>query len=354
MEARSLTGTEPLTSQQGIDLARLEAYLRYRLPDCPGAMEISRFRGGQSNPTLQIGFDGKPRYVLRKKPNGKLLPSAHAVDREYRVLTALRETGIPIASPRLLCDDESVVGTMFYVMDYVEGRVFWDPSLPELTIADRRAVFGEMNRAIADLHQLDPQALGLQTYGKPGDYVARQIDRWTRQYRASETERIDSMEQLITWLPGNMPRSDEARLVHGDFRLDNMIFHPTEPRLLAIVDWELSTLGHPLADFAYHMMTWHLPNVPFRGLEDRDLAALGIPNEPTYRDAYLASTGRPPIRDATWRAYLAFSMFRVACIRQGIMRRVVDGTATSRFAHEAGLLARDMADRAWHQAEQAR
>jgi aminoglycoside phosphotransferase (APT) family kinase protein len=316
-------------------------------------MSLARFRGGQSNPTLLVSFASGRKVVLRKKPDGVLLPSAHAVDREFRVISALRGSDVPVAAAHLLCEDESLAGAMFYVMDHVEGRSFWDPSLPDVAAADRGAVYTELRRVIAALHALDHEALGLRDFGKPGNYFARQVARWSRQYRASETRPIPAMDSLIEWLPQNLPAERATALLHGDYRLDNVIFHPTEPRILAVLDWELSTLGDPIADFAYHTLTWHLPSVPFRGLADRDLAALGIPAEPHYRAAYFAATGLSQPTEREWNTYLAYSLFRVAAIRQGIMKRVVDGTASSPHARAAGSLARPVAELALAFAQQA-
>lgn len=353
MDASRFVGTEPLAADSPIDIGRLHDYLRANLDGCEGQLSVERFRGGQSNPTMLLSFDGQRSLVLRKKPDGKLLPSAHAVDREFRVISALRDTDVPVAGARLLCDDDSIVGAMFYVMDYVEGRSFWAPSLPEQSPAERKAIYMEMNRVAAALHKTDYTAIGLEGFGKPGDYVARQVVRWSKQYRASETETIEAMEQLIIWLPGNIPPETGTSLIHGDFRIDNMIFHPTEARVLAVVDWELSTLGEPMADFAYHMLTWRLPNKPYRGLGDLDITYLGIPDERTYRDAYLKATGQEGVSDRHWYAYLAFSLFRVAGIRQGIMKRVVEGNASSPHAREAGALARPIAELGWHYANLA-
>src|SRR5262249_41596218 len=307
-----------------------------------------QFRGGQSNPTYRLGSPSG-RYVLRRKPPGKLLPSAHAVDREYRVMTALGGVGFPVPRTYGLCIDESVVGTAFFVMEYVEGRVFWDPELPRLGRDDRGRVYDAMNAVIAQLHTIDYAAIGLGDYGKPGNYVARQIDRWTKQYRASETERIEAMDRLIEWLPANVPDGDETTIVHGDYRLDNLIFHPTEPRILAIVDWELSTLGHPLADLSYNAMAWRLSPEEFRGLRGVDIEALGIPTEADYVAAYCTRTGRDHIEN--WDFYMAYNMFRLAAILQGIMGRVVEGTAANPRARETGARARALAEAGWRQVE---
>lgn len=353
MDAARFVGTEPLPLHGPVDAARLKRYLGRFLPDCEGELTIERFRGGQSNPTMLLSFDGVRRLVLRKKPDGKLLPSAHAVDREFRVVSALRGTAVPVARPHHLCADESVVGTMFYIMDYVEGRSFWEPWLPGVERAERAAIHAEAGRVIAALHGVDAVAAGLADFGRPDDYVARQVARWSKQFRASETERIEAMDRLIDWLPHNLPRQRRAALIHGDYRLDNMIFHPTEPRILAVIDWELSTLGDPMADFAYHMLAWHFPRRPYRGLADLDLRSLGIPGERAYRDAYLSATGQEQVSERDWCAYLAFCLFRVAAIRQGIMKRVVEGTASNPHAREAGALARPVADLGWTYAQRA-
>ncbi|HTS23259.1 MAG TPA: phosphotransferase [Casimicrobiaceae bacterium] len=343
-------GTMPVPEKHRIDAERLESYLRAHIPGFAGPLEIEQFRGGQSNPTYRLSA-GAARYVLRRKPPGKLLPSAHAIDREYRVMTALRASGVPVPQTLCLCEDDAVAGTAFYVMEYVDGRVFWDPALPGVSAAERGAIFGEMNRVIAALHRADYRALGLENFGRPGGYLARQIARWTRQYRASETERIDAMERLIEWLPGHIPSGDETAIVHGDYRLDNLVFHPIEPRILAVLDWELSTLGHPLADFAYHCMSWRVPAGTFRGMLGLALPALGIPLETEYAARYCERTGRGPVEPREWEFYIAYNMFRAAAIAQGIMGRARDGTASSAHALEAGRSARSMAERGWQQVE---
>jgi aminoglycoside phosphotransferase (APT) family kinase protein len=341
-------GTMPVSERNRFDTASLERYMRQHVEGFSGTLEVEQFKGGQSNPTFRLTA-GRKRYVLRRKPPGKLLPSAHAVDREYRVITALYGTGVPVAKTFCLCEDESVIGTMFYIMDCVEGRVLWDPALPGMQNAQRAAYYNELNRVIAALHGVDYRKVGLAEYGKPGNYIERQISRWTKQYRASETERIEAMENLIAWLPQNVPAGDETTIVHGDYRLDNVIFHPTEPRILAVLDWELSTLGHPLADFAYHCMTWRLTPGEFRGMAGVDFRALGIPTEDEYVGAYCRRTGRGGIPN--WDFYLAYNMFRLAGILQGIMGRVMDGTAASAHAMEQGKRARPMAEAGWRQVE---
>ncbi|WP_218508376.1 phosphotransferase [Variovorax sp. dw_308] len=315
-------------------------------------LTLERFKGGQSNPTYLVTDAAGTRYVLRKKPDGELLPSAHAVDREYRVIAALHDTDVPVARARGYCDDASVIGTPFYVMDFVDGRIFWDPALPGLANAERSAIYAGMNRAVAALHTVDYQAPGLGDYGRSGNFFERQIGRWTRQYQAAAAEDpIPAMERLIDWLPAHVPPDDETTLFHGDLRIDNMIFHPTEPRVLALLDWELSTLGHPLADFAYHALPWRLTAVQFRGMAGADYAALGIPDEAAYLQAYCAGVGRPAIDPAHWEFYLAYSMFRLAAILHGISQRARHGTASSAEAAETGARARPIAEAAWRQVE---
>jgi len=347
-ESQDFTGTMPVTAQHRFPTDRLVAWMAEHVEGFRGPLEVEQFRGGQSNPTFRLAA-GSKRYVLRRKPPGKLLPSAHAVDREYRVITALGGTDVPVARSYALCLDEGVIGTAFYIMDYVEGRVFWDPTLPELAPAQRGAVYDAMNDVIARLHKVDYAKIGLADFGKPGNYFGRQIDRWTKQYRASETETIEAMDRLIAWLPQNLPPDDETAIVHGDFRLDNIIFHPTEPRILAVLDWELSTLGNPLGDFSYHMMTWELGPEAYRGLGGKDLTTLGIPTKEDYRDRYCRRTGRSHIPH--WDFYMAYNMFRLAAILQGIMGRVVEGTAANLKARESGARARALAEAGWRQAE---
>ncbi len=342
--------TIPVQEKHRFDVAALQRYMQQHVEGFSGELNVEQFKGGQSNPTYRLSAGGR-NYVLRRKPPGKLLASAHAVDREYTVITALANTKVPVAKTYCLCEDESVIGTAFYILDCVEGRVLWDPALPGLTPEVRCAMFDEMNRVIAELHLVDHVAIGLAEYGKPGNYFSRQISRWTKQYRASETERIDAMDRLIAWLPEHIPPGDETTIVHGDYRLDNMIFHPSEPRVLAVLDWELSTLGHPLADCAYHCMTWHIPAGVFRGLGGAKLAELGIPDEAEYVRMYCERTGRGPIDPDHWDFYMAYNLFRLAAILQGIAGRVKDGTASSAQAAQMGAAARPLADLAWHQVE---
>jgi aminoglycoside phosphotransferase (APT) family kinase protein len=338
-------GTKPVEERHRIDVASLERFLKFKIA------QVEQFKGGQSNPTYRVtGADGK-KYALRRKPPGKLLPSAHAVDREFKVISALHRVGFPVAKPYVLCEDDSVIGTAFYLMDCVEGRVLWDQALPGMTKTERAAIWDELNSVIAKLHLVDYRAVGLEDFGKPGDYIARQVSRWTKQYQASELERIEPMNNLIEWLPKNIPAGDETSVVHGDFRLDNTIFHPSEPRILAVLDWELSTLGHPLADFAYHCMSWHIAPGKFRGIAGLDLEQLGIPSEAEYVKRYCQRTKRAGIDPSVWDYYMAYNLFRIAGITQGIAKRVVDGTAASEFAREAGSRTRPLAELGWAQVE---
>jgi len=338
-------GTKPVEERHRIDVAALEKFLGFRI------LQVEQFKGGQSNPTYRITSADGRRFVLRRKPPGKLLPSAHAVDREYRVIAALHPTGFPVAKPHVLCEDESVIGTAFYVMDYVEGRVLWDQSLPGMTKSERGAIWDELNKVISKLHSIDYRAVGLEDFGRPGNYIERQIARWTKQYQASQTERIEAMDKLIAWLPKNIPPSTATSVVHGDYRLDNAIFHPSEPKILAVLDWELSTLGDPLADFAYHCMSWHIPPGQFRGIAGLNLEELGIPGERQYVAKYCQRTNRGEINPTHWDFYLAYNLFRIAAILQGILKRVVDGTAASAHARDAGTRARAMAELGWQQVE---
>ena len=342
--------TRPVAPQHAIDAERLGAWLAANVAPLDGPLEIAQFKGGQSNPTYLLAAGGQ-RYVLRRKPPGKLLPSAHAVDREYRVIRALAGSGVPVAKAYGLCEDDAVIGTAFYVMEYVAGRVFWDPSLPGLEPAGRTAIHDEINRVIAALHSVDYASVGLGDYGRSGEYIARQVARWSKQYLASETEKIEAMDNLIAWLPENIPAGDETSIVHGDYRIDNVIFHPDEPRILAVLDWELSTLGHPLADFGYHCMVWRIPPGTFRGLGGLDLAALGIPSERDYVAAYCRRTGRVGIEPRDWEYYMAYNMFRIAAIAQGVMARALQGNASSAQALETGRAARPLAELAWVQVE---
>ncbi len=345
--------TTPVREAHRFDTGRLAEYMRQHIANFVGPLEVEQFKGGQSNPTFLVRADGR-QYVMRRKPPGKLLPSAHAVEREYRVITALAGTNVPVAKTHALCTDEAVIGSAFYIMDYIEGRIFWDPTLPGMRPPERAAIFDELNRVIAELHQVDYQTLGLSDYGKPGSYFARQIDRWTRQYRASETETIEAMEQLMAWLPEHIPAEADTRIVHGDFRMDNLIFHPTEPRILAVLDWELATLGHPLSDFANLCMAWRLTPGLFRGLAGVDLPALGIPPEAEFVRAYGQRVGRAAIPVAEWEYYMAFNMFRLVAILQGVLARALQGNASNEEALAAGQRARPLSEAAWQQVERIR
>ncbi|EHK54818.1 phosphotransferase family protein [Allomesorhizobium alhagi] len=323
------------------DRARLTRWLSATIPGFRGEIRLERTAGGQSNPTFRLRATDLD-LVLRSKPAGPTLPSAHAVDREFRVMEALRGTGVPVPCVRALCGDESVIGTVFYVMDYVPGRVFWDPRLIDLDRAERSAIFNSMNETIARIHSLDVAAIGLRDYGRAGAYAERQVARWTRQYRASEIDPNPAMDWLIDWLPRNLPPDGPTRLVHGDYRLDNLLIHPTEPRVVAVLDWELSTLGDPMADFAYHMMSWRLRPELFRGLAGTDFAGTGIPDEQTYLARYVERTGLSDTRH--WKFFLVLSMFRIAAIMQGIAKRALDGTASNADAAEIGAKARPISE----------
>ena len=311
-----------------LDCARLADYLEAHVSGFRGPMSAEKFAGGQSNPTFRIEA-ASGTYVLRRKPPGKLLKSAHAVDREFRVMSALRGTDVPVAEPLHLCEDDSVIGSMFYLMSFKQGRVFWDPALPELDKGERAAVYDEMNRVLAALHSVDVEAVGLADFGRPGSYFARQVSRWGRQYRDSETETIADMDTLIAWVDANTPEDDgRVGLVHGDYRIDNLIFDPQEPKVIAVVDWELSTLGHPFSDVAYQCMQWRLPHDGlFRGLVGLDRAGLGLPTEEAYVARYCERMGLTHIDD--WTFCLAFSFFRLAAILQGVKRRALDGNASN-------------------------
>ncbi|WP_137895527.1 phosphotransferase [Ramlibacter sp. 2FC] len=353
-------GTRPLTDAHAFDAAALGAWLEKNLEGFRGPLSVEMFKGGQSNPTYKLLTPGRS-YVMRAKPGpvAKLLPSAHAIEREFAVMQGLYGTDVPVARMHVLCEDESVIGRAFYVMEFVQGRVLWDQSLPGMSPAERGAIYDEMNRVIAALHKVKFAERGLSGYGKPGNYFERQIGRWSRQYQASVTQPIPEMDRLIEWLPAHIPaRARDASLVsivHGDYRLDNLMFHPSEPRVLAVLDWELSTLGHPLADFSYHCMAWHIPPGTFRGIAGLDLPALGIPSEADYIRRYCERTGfaTPEQLREDWNFFLAYNMFRIAAILQGIAKRVEAGTASSEQARASGAGARPMAELAWKYAQQA-
>ncbi len=324
------SGTKPVEERHRIDEGKLEAWLKANVEGYAGPLEVRQFKGGQSNPTYQLVTPDK-KYVLRRKPPGKLLPSAHAVDREFKVISGLNKVNFPVAKAYALCEDADVLGTMFYVMDNVEGRILWDLTLPDSQPAERRAIYEAKIATLAQLHNVDYEAIGLGDYGRPGNYFARQIDRWTKQYKASETQSIPSMDRLIEWLPQTTPADDQTSIVHGDYRLDNMILHPTEPRVVAVLDWELSTLGNPLADFSYLLMHWVMPGGERASLAGiTDYAAWGIPTVEEAVEQYCRLTGRDGLPELNW--YFAYNMFRLAGICQGIVGRVRDGTAASAHA----------------------
>ena len=346
------SGSGAVRPGQEFDAGALETWLAAQVPDYAGPLTIEQFKGGQSNPTYKLITPGRS-YVMRRKPPGKLLPGAHAVEREYRVITALGKQGFPVAKSYGLCEDPGVIGTPFYVMEMVEGRIFWDTAFPEVGQAERPAYFDAMNATMAALHLIDPEAAGLGDYGKPGNYFARQIARWSTQYEGDvEAGRVPAMDRLVAWLPANIPPDEpQPRVIHGDFRCDNMIFHPTEPRVLAVLDWELSTLGHPLADFTYHLMMYRMPAGITTGLVGLDLPALNIPGEADYVAAYCARTGRDGIPDLDF--YMAFNLFRLAGIVHGIKGRVARGTATSAHASQMAASLDFLADLGWQQAMKA-
>ncbi len=340
------TGTKPVAESHRFDEARLAGWLKANVAGFEGPLEVRQFKGGQSNPTYQLVTPSKT-YVMRRKPPGKLLPSAHAVDREFRVISALYPTGFPVPRPFALCEDDEVVGTTFYVMDFIEGRVLWDQSLPAYAPPERRAIHMAALKTLADLHNTDYRAVGLEGFGREGNYMLRQIARWTKQYKASETQHLDSMERLIEWLPRTVPPDEQTTIVHADYRLDNMIMHQTEPRVVAVLDWELATLGNPLADFSYVLMNWvngAISQIP-------DLEAWGIPTMREYIDEYCRLTGRSGLPELDW--YFAYNAFRLAGICQGIVGRVRDGTANSPQAATMAERVPLLAQSAWAFAERA-
>ncbi len=345
------TGTRAVREEHRIDVGSLEAWLDSHVAGFRGPFELTQFRGGQSNPTYLVDA-ASGRYVLRRKPPGKLLKSAHAVDREFRVISALYAADFPVPRPCALCEDDAVIGTMFYVMEFVDGRIFWELDLPGLQPAERGAIYDAVNATLARLHGFDYAALGLGDFGVPGNYFERQVSRWSRQYRASETDPVPAMDALIEWLPGNVPDDESASLVHGDFRLDNLVLHPTRAEVIAVLDWELSTIGHPLADFTYHLMAWQMPEIGIgsTGLAGKNLEALGIPDENTYTERYCQRTGRSQ-GIAHRNFYSAFNFFRLAAILQGIVGRVRDGTAASAHAADAAAAVRPLADMGWQYAQ---
>jgi aminoglycoside phosphotransferase (APT) family kinase protein len=353
-------GTRPVAGQHVFDVAALTAWLEEKLDGFKGPLTVEMFKGGQSNPTYKLVTPSQS-YVMRAKPGPKarLLPSAHAIEREFKVMSGLAGTDVPVPRMYCLCEDESVIGRSFYVMEFMAGRVLWNQSLPGMSNAERGAIYDEMNRVIAALHTVKFAERGLADYGRPGNYFERQIGRWSKQYVASVTQPIPEMDRLMEWLPAHMPASarDERMIsiVHGDYRLDNLMFHATEPRAIAVLDWELSTLGHPLADFSYHCMSWHIAPGSFRGLGGLDLKSLGIPTESEYIRRYCDRTGitTPEALAPDWNFYQAYNLFRMAAILQGIAKRVEAGTASSEQAVASGRGARPMAEMAWQFAQRA-
>jgi len=351
-------GTQAVAGQHAFDVAAVCSWLEANLAGFAGPLRVESFKGGQSNPTYKL-ITPTQSYVMRAKPGpvAKLLPSAHAIEREYAVMHGLAGTAVPVPKMLVLCEDESVIGRAFYIMEFVAGRILWDQTLPGMERVERKAIYSEMNRVISALHLVDFEAQGLAAYGRPGNYFERQIARWSKQYLASATQPIAEMDQLIAWLPHHIPamaRSESlVGIVHGDFRLDNMIFHPTEPRILAVLDWELSTLGHPLADFSYHAMAWNIPPGSFRGIAGIDVQSLGIPTQAEYISMYCEQTKliSPEALKADWNFYMAYNMFRIAAILQGIAKRVEAGTASSAQAASSGAGARPLAQLAWQFAQ---
>lgn len=347
------SGTRDVLEAHQFDPDPLQEYMLSHVEGFHGPLSVRQFRGGQSNPTYLLESPSG-KYVLRRKPPGKLLKSAHAVDREYRVISALYAADFPVPRPYVLCKDEEIVGTMFFIMEFVEGRIFWELDLPGSHADERRAIYEHANQTIADLHNFNYEQIGLSDFGKPGNYFARQISRWSKQYAASETSEITAMDNLIEWLPGNIPEDESATVVHGDYRLDNMIIHPVEPRIIAVLDWELSTIGHPLGDFTYHLMAWQMPEIGIgsTGLKGKDLDALGIPSEEEYVASYCAKTGRDD-GIANRDFYSAYNFFRIAAILQGIAGRVRDGTAASVHAERAANAVAPLASLGWEYAQNA-
>ena len=329
------------------DLLRLDGYLQSRLPNFEGINSIKQFKGGQSNPTFLIKSVNK-NYVLRRKPPGNLLKSAHAVDREYKIIKALKKVNFPVPETHILCTDESVIGTIFYVMEFLQGRIFWDADMPDCTIKERSEIYDDLNKNLAVLHNLDYESLGLSDFGVPGNYFARQISRWSKQYRYSETKKIKEMDKLIEWLPQNIPDNDESSIVHGDYRLDNVIVHPTEPKIIGILDWELSTIGHPLGDFTYNLLSWQMPDIGIGsgGLFGQNIKELGIPSEEEYIDSYCERRGvSRGLEDREF--YSAYNFFRLAAILQGIAGRIRDGTASNAKAKSLIKAIEPLAEIGW-------
>jgi aminoglycoside phosphotransferase (APT) family kinase protein len=348
--ADTFSGVKPVEPRHRFDEAALARWMQAKVPGYAGPLTVLQFKGGQSNPTYRLETPNRA-YVLRRKPFGALLPSAHAVDREYRLITALHGTGFPVPLTYGLCEDPEVIGAVFYVMEAVEGAIHWDGALPGMKPAERRRVYEAMIGALARLHNVDYEAIGLADYGRPGNYFARQVERWTKQYRASETDRIEAAENLIAWLPKTVPEQTRVSIVHGDYRLDNMVLSPDGSRVAAVLDWELSTLGDPLADFSYLLMQWVMPSDGRSGLAGLDLAALGIPSMEEAAALYCRQTGREGVPALDW--YFAYNLFRLTGIVQGIAGRVRDGTAASAQAAEMAARAPRLAEAAWSFAQRA-
>lgn len=344
------TGTAATPEHLKFDEKALEAYMAAHVNGFSGPVTVEKFKGGQSNPTYLVTTPNK-KYVLRRKPPGKLLPSAHAIEREYKVMTALHAVGFPAPKTFALCEDPEVIGTAFFIMDFVEGRIFWDASLPEVAREARAPLFHALTDTLADLHMVDYEKVGLGDFGKPGNYFARQLDRWSKQYKAAETENLEAMNKLMEWLPTAIPKDDATSIVHGDFRFDNTIIHPTEPRVLAVLDWELSTLGHPLADFTYYLMVWHFPPSVRGGLAGLDISELGIPTLEETAARYSKRTGRDALGDLDF--CLAYNMFRLASIAQGVYARALQGNASSDQGIKMGAQIRPLAELAWSYARKA-
>ena len=343
LDDAKFSGTKEVDEKLRISSSKLQPWIDENVPNAGKIKTVEQFKGGQSNPTYKIVTDNKS-LVLRRKPPGKLLPSAHAVDREYKVITALYETDVPVPKTYGLCEDNDVAGTAFFVMDFLDGDLFWDPMIPSMTNIDRTEIYKNKNKTLAKLHSVDYKKIGLEDYGKPGNYVARQVSRWSKQYRASETDNIEAMNNLIEWLPKNIPDDDETTIVHGDYRLDNMILRNNE--VIGILDWELSTLGHPIADFSYHCLSWRTQEAFW---DEAKLKELGIPSEKEYMEMYCKYSGKDLSKN--WEFYMAFNMFKIAGILQGILGRVRDGPAASKHAEERGNMVFPLSQAAWETIE---
>ena len=339
LDDAKFSGTKEVAEHLTIEVSKLQPWIDEFVPGSGKINSIEQFKGGQSNPTYKIITESK-NLVLRRKPPGKLLPSAHAVDREYEVITALYKTDVPVPKTYGLCEDDDIAGTTFFVMDFLDGDLFWDPMIPSVTNKDRTEIYQNKNKTLAKLHNVDYKKLGLQDYGKPGNYVARQVSRWSKQYRASETDDIEAMNNLIEWLPKNIPDDDETSIVHGDYRLDNMILK--DNKVIGILDWELSTLGHPIADFSYHCLSWRTQEAFW---DHAKLKELGVPSEKEYMEMYCENTGKDLTKN--WEFYMAFNMFKIAGILQGILGRVRDGTAASKHAEDRGMMVYPLSEAAW-------